>query len=59
MLSDYFCLDDGWTDVSALTEIVERNPDIDGSEEVVLCLTAALDDSPYHFLRISVVRENE
>ena len=52
-------LNDGWDDLSAATDIVQRIPDIDGTEEVLLCLRDALDDSPYHFLRIRVVRDNE
>jgi hypothetical protein len=50
-------LDDGWDDVSAAIDLVERTPDIDGTEEVVLCLRDALADSPYHFLRISLIRD--
>lgn len=52
-------LEDDWDDVSALTEIVERTPDIDGTEEVVLCLRSPLSESPYHFLRIKVIRSQE
>ena len=52
-------LQDGWVDVSALTEIVERTPDIDGTEEVLVCLKSPLEESPYHFLRIALERETE
>lgn len=50
-------LQGAWEDVSSLTDIVTRTPDIDGTEEVLLCLRDSLAKSPYHFLRLKLIRE--
>ncbi len=45
-----------WIDVSDRIDLMDRQVDLDGTEEVLLCLREALEDSEINFLRIRLVK---
>jgi len=46
-----------WDDVTDRIDVVEQNINIDGTVEVLACLRDSLEDSPYQFLRIAAIRD--
>ena len=46
-----------WDEADELTQVVERFVDIDGTEELLVCLRERLDESGYRWIRIKLVPE--
>ncbi len=47
----------GWDNVNDRIDVIEQNINIDGTVEVLVCLRDTLEESPYHFLRVAAIRD--
>lgn len=48
-----------WHAIDDQIEVIDQRIDLDGSVEVLLCLRAALEESPYRFLRVGAIRDRD
>jgi hypothetical protein len=46
-----------WDDVSGRCDLVEKTVNVDGTEEVLICIGDPLVDSPYNYVRVRAVRD--